>query len=268
MQVRLAAALVHVSIGALSSAAGAAQCDFSHWQDYKGTALYKADDATTYFWITSRAAVDADGAPNAYHPEDVGKPCGATGAGLDCPANAGYPNTSWWPSVLAADLQSPGVAFVAPSGFFVSMTALDDRDNTNPRDPARYVDATTIPYVVFPGNFFELSGTGLMGDVGVAYHLTTKKLTAFIVGDRGPSDEALGEGSIALFEALGGTNPNPRTGSGIAAGKVLYLTFPRSVLSRPDVWPLSPVQLDQLAEDLLASAGGKDTLIACADEFS
>ncbi len=264
MRMHLAATIAIVLAGSIASSA-AAECKFSEWKTFKQTKLYRADGGTAYFWVTSRAAVDADGSPRAYHPDDVGKPCGATGAGLDCPANAGYPNASWWPTVLAADPGNPGKAFVSPSGFFVSMTALTDQDNGNPRDPARYADASTIPYVVFPRPFNQMSGTGLMGDIGVAYHLSTKKITPFVVADVGP-DEGLGEGSIALFAALGGNNPNPRTGSGIAPGKVLYLAFPRSASARPDKWPLTLAQIEELADDLLAPLGGEATLTACAAE--
>jgi len=35
-------------------------------------------------------SIDADGAPNAYHPDNIG---------LDDLKNAGYPNTSWWKNI-------------------------------------------------------------------------------------------------------------------------------------------------------------------------
>lgn len=245
----------------------AAECPFESWQTYKGTELRRAADEGAYFWIISRTAIDADGSPTAYHPDDVGQPCGASGAGLDCPANAGYPTQSWWPTVLAPDPANPGKAFVQPSGpgkgFFVSKTALLDRSNGNERDPLRYVDASTIPYVVFPKPFFRLSGTGTRGDIGVAYHLTTKQKTAFVVGDIGPN-EPLGEGSIALFKALGGSAPNPRTGAGVAPGDVLYVLFPHSVNQRPRAWPMTLIEIDQAAKTLLDARGGQEMLEACA----
>jgi hypothetical protein len=247
--------------------AEAAECSFDSWRTYRNAELRRTADGHAYFWITSRTAIDADGAPTAYHPDDVGDPCGASGAGLDCPANAGYPTKTWWPSVLAKDPANPTKAFVQPSGpgkgFFVSKTALFDSGNANERDPNRYVDASTISYVVFPGPFFELSGTGLKGDLGVAYHLVTKRMTAFVVGDIGPA-EPLGESSIALFRALGGSNPNPRTGAGVASGKMLYIVFPRSVNDRPRAWPMTQAEIDQAAKPLLDALGGEDVLEACA----
>ena len=130
----------------------AAECAFEAWKFYEGTQLYRNADTGAYLYMTSRAAIDADGAPRAYHRDDIGT-CGATGTGLDCPANAGYPSRSWWPSVLARDKAQPDKAYVQQSGpsagFFVSKTALTDRDNGNERDLKRYVDASTIPYLVF-----------------------------------------------------------------------------------------------------------------------
>lgn len=247
--------------------ADAADCPFEDWRTFKNTELRRTGDQKAYFWITSRTAIDADGAPKAYHPDDVDKPCGATGAGLDCPANAGYPNTSWWPTVLAKDPVNAGKAFIQPSGpakgFYVSKTALQDSGNGNERDTLRYVDAATIPYVVFPKPFYKLAGTGKLGDLGIAYHLQTQKKTAFIVADIGP-DEPLGEASIALFQALGGNNPNPRTGSGVATGMVLYLVFPRSVDQRAQKWPMTQPEIDQSVGTLLDTIGGFSTIQNCA----
>ncbi|WP_027993824.1 glycoside hydrolase family 75 protein [Sinorhizobium meliloti] len=267
MNLLLAAGVLAVSLLGGARQTEAADCPFDEWRTYKNTELRRTADRKAYFWITSRTAIDADGAPKAYHPDDVGKPCGATGAGLDCPSNAGYPNKSWWPTVLASDPTNPSKAFVQPSGpakgFFVSKTALQDSANGNERDTARYVDASTIPYLVFPRPFFQLVGTGKPGDLGMAFHLETQKQTAFIVADIGP-DEPLGESSIALFKALGGNNPNPRNGSGVASGKVLYLVFPRSVDQRPRKWPMTQEGIEQGAETLLDAIGGMSVLQACA----
>ncbi len=267
MKLLLAASLLAVLLQGVPRQAEAADCPFESWRTYKNRELRRTADHKAYFWITSRTAIDADGAPKAYHPDDVGKPCGATGAGLDCPSNAGYPNKSWWPTVLAPDPANPSKAFVQPSGpaqgFFVSKTALQDSGNGNESDTSRYVDASTIPYVVFPRPFFQLAGTGKLGDLGMAYHLETQKKTPFIVADIGPN-EPLGESSIALFQALGGNNPNPRTGGGVASGKVLYLVFPRSVDQRARKWPMTQPEIEQGAETLFDALGGESVLQACA----
>ena len=173
---------------------------------------------------------------------------------------------AWWPAVLAQDPGDPDRAYVQPSGphagFFVSKTALFDPARAD-QDAARYVDATTVPYLVFPGPFHDMRGTGKLGDLGIAHHPDTGMTTAFIVADIGP-DEPLGEGSIALFEALGGQNVNPRNGAGVAPGEVLYIVFPYSVDERPARWPIDNQKMTELADDLLSKVGGAAVLEACA----
>jgi hypothetical protein len=85
-----------------------------------------------YTYVTSHIEIDADGAPNAYHPRDTG---------LDALANAGYPHGGWR-SVLVEDPEHPGQAFVQPAGafagFFVSKTTLED-GGAPATEPRRYV---------------------------------------------------------------------------------------------------------------------------------
>jgi hypothetical protein len=88
-------------------------------------------------------AVDADGAFRAYHPNNR--------LGLDTIEDAGRPG-NWW--ALATDTGEPsgrpveqGKSDPAP-GYYVSMTSLFDAANPNERDPHRFVDAASIPYVV------------------------------------------------------------------------------------------------------------------------
>src|SRR6478672_475871 len=94
-----------------------------------------------YLSWSSGLAVDADGAPRAYHPDSR--------RGLDALATAGKPG-NWWgvacdergiPFLQGADDPAPG--------FYVSTTALQDS-----RFPVhscrRYVNAEAIPYIVLP----------------------------------------------------------------------------------------------------------------------
>jgi len=131
-----------------------AACDA--FASYKAVALKRFSDSRTYAYRTTNIAIDADGAPNAYDPKD---------RGIDALANAGFPNGGW-ESVLVADPSNPSTPFVQTSGefagFFVSMTTLQDRARAK-TDPTRYVDARTVPYVVFPGRFFAMAGTGRRG---------------------------------------------------------------------------------------------------------
>lgn len=102
-------------------------------------------------------AIDADGAPNAYHPQDNG---------IDALANAGYPH-GHWQSILVVDPENSDKPFLQTSGefrgFFLSQTTLQATQLLT-TDPKRYVDSTSIPYVVFPGAFYAKKGTGAVGD--------------------------------------------------------------------------------------------------------
>lgn len=216
------------------------------WMTYKGIDLFRPMGQTAYTYKTGRMEIDADGAPNAYHPNDTG---------LDFLANAGFP--AHWRGVLVPDPADPGKPFVQPSGptqgFFVSMTAL--HDGTSPAtDPRKYVDATSIPFIVFPGQFHQMDGTGVMGDFVMAKNLSNGKVCAGIVADIGPSDAALGEVSMALVTGLGGTNPNPRNGAGKPPGPYRYVVFPRS--HNTPKWRLTAAEVDQRAQALLEAAGG------------
>jgi hypothetical protein len=144
---------------------------------------------TAYTYVTSDVEIDADGAPNAYHPNDTG---------LDALANAGFPHGGW-PSVLVTDPENNGRPFVQRTGpfagFFVSKTSLED-PNAPTTEPRRYVDATAFPYIVFPGAFEQLEGTGVLGDIVLAKHIQRGLTSSALVADIGPTNAPLGEISI------------------------------------------------------------------------
>lgn len=247
--------------------AQAGTCAFEPWAKYRETKLYKHPSRAGYLFQSASVKVDADGAPNAYHPNDVKLHCtkGDGFKGLDCPANAGYPDSSWWSSALLPDPSNPKQAYVQPAssqyaGFYVSQTSLFDGTKAK-TDYARYVDSRNVPYLVFPGKFNAMSGTGVMGDIGYALNVDTGKASSFVVAEVGPPNAELGEMSIALATALGGTNPNPRTGAGTPKGKTIYVMFPRS-RSQPS-WPLSNEQIAARAEKLLLEVGGQAALTDC-----
>jgi hypothetical protein len=232
-----------------------AECRFAEWQEYSGTSLLSHPSASAYMFSSTHMAVDADGAPNAYHPDDTG---------LDYLANAGYPKASWWKDVLVQDPADPDKAFAQPSGefagYFIAKTALEDRSKDE-TDTARFVDARNIPYLVFPGSFYRMTGTGRLGDLGYAINVSTGDSTAFVVADIGPSRADLGEVSIALAEALGGENPNPRNGAGMPEGEMLYVVFPFSSRNHP--WPQSLAEIDRHAKALLTDVGGLESVLSC-----
>ncbi len=165
------------------------------------------------FFYESGMTIDADGAPNAYHPDN---------SGIDDLENAGAPGH--WEG-LAKDAQ--GEPFIqGPNdpfpGYYVSATALADHSKPV-NDPTRYVDASKIPFMVLPGGLARQLGARV-GDFAVVFNERNGKSSYAIFGDVGPFDR-IGEGSVALAENLG-IHSDARNG-GTMRG-VLYLVFPGS----------------------------------------
>jgi len=199
------------------------------------------------FFFASGMTIDADGAPNAYHPDNTG---------LDDLANAGAPGN--WQG-LAKDevgvpyVQGPNDPF---PGYYVSATALSDR-NRAVSDPLRYVDSSKIPYIVLPGGFARQMGAR-PGDFAVVSNLRNGKSSYAIFGDVGPSDR-IGEGSMALAENLG-IRSDARIGG--TRGGILYLVFPGSGNHQPR----SVEEINLEGEKLLQDWGGSVRLAACTTE--
>jgi Fungal chitosanase of glycosyl hydrolase group 75 len=170
------------------------------------------------FFYESGMTIDADGAPNAYHPDNTG---------LDDLANAGTPGR-WEGLAKDADgdpiIQGPNDPF---PGYYVSATALADRSKPA-NDPARYVDASKIPFVVLPGGMARQLGAR-PGDFAAVFNQRNGKSSYAIFGDVGPYDR-IGEGSVALAENLG-IRSDARNGG--ARRGILYLVFPGSGNGRP-----------------------------------
>lgn len=243
-------------------------CSFKKWHVYQGSQLLQGKPKGAYIFATTKVKVDADGAPNAYHPDDVGLHCtnGTGFKGLDCPQNGGYPKSSWWRSAIVPDPKNNDKGYIQPDGiykgYFVSQTSLQDKSKSN-LDITKYVNSTAIPYLVFPGKFNSRSGTGSVGDLGYALNLENGKGSAFIVAEIGPSNAHLGEMSIFLGDALGGNSPNPRTGAGVPTGKVVYVVFPYS--KGDPSWPVPLAEINSKVTPLLNAVGGVDILKNCAD---
>ena len=225
--------------------------NFEPAEMFRGTRVLRQADNLAYAYETAFKAVDADGAPNAYHPDNIG---------LDLLANAGYPNTNWWRDVLVPDPGHSSRAYVQPDGdyegYFVSMTSLR-KPQGDKLDPSTYVDSRNVPYVVIPTGFNHLPNVAKPGDVGFATHLGNGKTTTFIVADAGGgSDAKLGEGSIALFILLGGQEPNPRNGQGVPSGKIQYIIFSGSRRPGAGLWPRTNQDIHDQAMELLARTPG------------
>jgi hypothetical protein len=198
------------------------------------------------FFFTAGMAIDADGAPNAYDPQNTG---------LDDVSNAGSPGH--WDGVLEDSdgnplLQGPGDPF---PGYYISCTALADR--SKPRlDPTRFVDASKIPYIVLPGDVARDAGARL-GDFAVVFNLRSGAFTYAIFADIG----TLGEGSIALADNLGIWS-DARQG-GRSRG-ILYLVFPGSGNHQPR----TPEEITAEASQLFRQWGGTERANSCARDIA
>jgi hypothetical protein len=199
----------------------------------------------TAFFYEAGMTIDADGAPNAYHPDNIG---------LDDLSNAGSPG-AWYGLAKDADgepfVQGPEDPF---PGYYVSATALADRTKAV-NDPARYVDASKIPFIVLPGALARQIGAR-PGDFAVVLNQRNGQRSYAIFGDVGPSDR-IGEGSVALAENLG-IRSDARNGG--ARRGILFLVFPGSGNGRPR--PIEEINSE--AEKLLLAWGGTAQLAACA----
>jgi hypothetical protein len=154
-------------------------------------------------------AIDADGSPRAYHPDNTG---------IDDLKHGGYPG-NWW-GVATSNELSTGAPLLqhasdpAP-GFYVSTTSLIDVRYAY-QNPLRYVNAEEIPYFVLPDHF---SPTIQLGDIAWIYNTHNGVHSFAVFADVGPD---VGEGSIHLAKMLGIDN-DPRYG-GINSG-ILYFIF-------------------------------------------
>lgn len=207
----------------------------------RDTPIWQLPGSQAFFFLAGMT-IDADGAPNAYHPDNIG---------LDDLANAGSPGH--WDGIITDRqgnplIQGPDDPF---PGYYVSCTSLSDRTKP-PSDPTRYVDASKIPYVVLPRSVAEQAGARL-GDFALVVNLRNGQSSYAIFADVG----TLGEGSIALARNLGIWSDARQGGR---RGGILYLVFPGSGNRQPRALE----DIDGEAQKLLQDFGGIEKLTSCA----
>ena len=206
--------------------------------------IWQLPSNSAIFFVAGMA-IDADGAPNAYNPQDTG---------IDDLGNAGEPG-NW--NALAKDddgqplVQGPDDPY---PGYYISTTALSDRSKPA-KDPSRYVDATKIPYVVLPVGLNRQYGVR-PGDFAFVANQRNGKTSFAIFADVGPPN-AIGEGSIALAENVG-VRSSPRRG-GIRDG-ILYVVFTGSGNRQPR--PIDEINSE--GARLLREIGGLERLQTCS----
>lgn len=178
----------------------------------EGVNVVQEDDGKIDF--IAKAAIDADGAYRAYHPEK--------GKGLDALANAGHPG-NWWGIVTGAD----GTPFIQTAtdpapGYYVSATAYEWK-GFKAHDPKRYVDSETVPYVVVSPLIRRSAKGVVLGCKAVITNTVTGQSVEAVVADIGPRQK-IGELSIAAAKAVG-VDGNPRRG-GTEKKIIRYEIFP------------------------------------------
>ena len=171
--------------------------------------------------------MDADGAPNAYAPQNA--------IALDNLANAGHPG-NWW-GVQTDNHGQPIVQHRGPPsqpmiGYPISTTSLIDISFAED-DVRRYVDATKIPYLALPPA--DLAETGLhLGDFALVINTQNGKSCFAIFADT-KTHHVLSEVSIRVVDRLG-TYGNPKGGPSPPNG-IIRIVFPESGIGNKVGWP-------------------------------
>lgn len=216
--------------------------DFAPWDRERIHEELIPELSNQVFFFVSGMTIDADGAPNAYHPDDLG---------IDELTNAGRPGH--WDGVVTDRHGIPMVQREADPypGYYISCTSLADKTKEL-HDPARYVDATKIPYVALPAEIAENRGVRL-GDFAYVSNLRNGKSSFAIYADIG----TVGEGSVALAEKLG-ISPNARHGG--ESDGILYMFFPGSGNRQPRT--LDEIQSE--GKKLLFRRGAIENLYSCS----
>lgn len=282
------AALLLFCLSATNTAV--AQCPFTLESTFAhaeiGPVKIHRDPATQAVAFASQMQVNTDGAPDSYHPDDIGIThiCNGVSVGASC---------TWKAECLPEFRQAKAEGFRGPAricffamatdsagipliqgdadprpGYFVSTTALK-QPGENVRTPQAQLNSNTVPFAVIPGNWQTSGKPGpKLGDFGVAYRRSNGKLAYFIVGDIGPRNK-LGEGSVALHQTLGNDAFVMRFGvrrarQGIGGRDVMYLLFPNS--ARPGT-RIDAASVEGVASPLLATFGGIDRVKECATEL-
>jgi hypothetical protein len=179
------------------------------------------DDGRVHF--IADADIDADGANGqnggkaAYRADDSGSELLANG-GMKIVAGKVICAKPWARSIVILDADNEPKVF--PGGIIASTTWYRHPDKAS-SDPAAYVDADTVPYIVVPPIIVQATAGIVRGcKARVSYK---GKSVDCVVADRGPASK-IGELSIAAARAIG-LPSSPRNG-GTEKAEVEYELWP------------------------------------------
>lgn len=264
-----------------------AQCsltrEFNFSHDEIGTIKVFREARTNALVFSSQMQVNTDGAPDSYHPDDIGIThiCNGVSLGASCTWQANC-MTKFNQAKAQGFSGSPKICFFAMAthangkpviqgandpkpGFFVSTTALQ-QPGIDIRTPQAHLDSNQIPFIVIPRHWQQSSTPGpKLGDFALVLRKSTGKMSFAVVGDLGPKRK-IGEGSVALHQALGNDPFQIRFGKrrafrGIGNRDVLYVIFPNSKIAGTQ---MTSELINREGQRLLDSLGGRDALLSCA----
>lgn len=213
------------------------------------TPVWQLPGKVGYFFV-AKMALDVDGAPRAYHPQDRRPPDNHTNA-LDWLANL---DTSDRHGIQGSDGIGP------EPGFVVSGTTLEN-PNFPENDTRHWVDAETIPYIVLVSKFPRATDLPriVRGDSAMVIDLHSGKSTSAIFADVG---SAVGEASMKTAVNLG-LDPTasrfPPKVRGFDRKDFLYIVFPDSLIHPP--WKTDDIET--VARERFESWGGMDQVRDC-----
>jgi hypothetical protein len=191
------------------------------------------------------AAIDCDGAPNAYAlPSSGHRGLDNIFNALEDPRNTGVDKygdpVGPWAGVIVGPDGKPIIQKGGPwDGYCLSSTALVDHSYPE-TDYRRFVDATRIAYISIPPQLRQLGV--VLGDGALVADRDTAQSVQCIVADIGPK-KRLGEVSVMAAQCMGFVDSSPRTGG---AGKGIIV---RIFLGSADIpaWDFNRTQDDVAA---------------------
>lgn len=202
--------------------------------------IYELPGRPGYFY-RAKMSIDVDGAPRAYHPTN-------DKIALDYLANATTHSKTY--------IQGKNGVGPAP-GYYVSATSLQ-KGPAN--DCGSYVDAESIPYIVFPARFRDVK----IGDCGVIANLKNGLITYAIFADTNPR---VGEASYRAALDLKVANPSPKNG-GDPKSDYIYILFPGTKFAPRGKHPRWPKEeIENVAKKHFETWGGLVQLRGCYPEI-